>query len=104
MLVHDGSRNSKELGIGWISSNLIVNKYISVVVSGSLCMPRVERKLATILAADVIGFSKLMGEDETGTLETLKVCRSIIDSGIAEHRGRIFGSAGDSACRVPEPG
>ncbi len=59
-------------------------------------MPRVERKLTTILAADVVGYSKLMGKDEVGTLETLKVCRSIIDSVIVEHRGRIFGSAGDS--------
>jgi len=67
-------------------------------------MPRVERKLTTIFAADVVGYSKLMSEDETGTLETLKVCRSIIDSVIAEHRGRIFGSAGDSVlAEFPSP-
>jgi adenylate cyclase len=59
-------------------------------------MTGIERKLTTILAADVVGFSKMMGHDETGTLENLKDCRAIIDGGIAEHHGRIFGSAGDS--------
>ena len=59
-------------------------------------MTGIERKLTTILAADVVGFSTMMGSDETGTLESLKQCRAIIDSSIAEHHGRIFGSAGDS--------
>ena len=67
-------------------------------------MPRVERKLTTILAADVVGYSKLMGKDETGTLETLQACRSIIDAMIAEHRGRIFASAGNSVlAEFPSP-
>jgi adenylate cyclase len=67
-------------------------------------MPRVERKLTTILAADVVGYSKLMGKDEAGTLQTLKVCREIIDGVIAEHRGRVFGSAGDSVlAEFPSP-
>jgi adenylate cyclase len=59
-------------------------------------MARVERKLTTIVAADVVGFSKLMGANEAATLEALMACRSIIDQIIAEHHGRIFGSAGDS--------
>src|SRR5438876_368911 len=59
-------------------------------------MSAVERKLTTIVAADVVGFSRLMGEDETGTLEALMACRSIIDQIIEDHHGRIFGSAGDS--------
>jgi class 3 adenylate cyclase/tetratricopeptide (TPR) repeat protein len=59
-------------------------------------MPRVERKLTTVVAADVVGYSRLMAEDETGTLEALMACRSIIDQIIQEHHGRIFGSAGDS--------
>ncbi len=59
-------------------------------------MTGIERKLTTILAADVVGFSTMMSDDESGTLESLKLCRAIIDSGIAEHHGRIFGSAGDS--------
>ena len=59
-------------------------------------MSNVERKLTTILVADVVGFSQLMGADEVGTLATLKSCRGIIDSSIGEHDGRIFGGAGDS--------
>jgi adenylate cyclase len=59
-------------------------------------MPGVERKLTTIVAADVVGFSRLMGEDESGTLEALMACRSIIDQIIEDHHGRIFGAAGDS--------
>ena len=54
------------------------------------------RKLAAILAADVVGFSKKMGENEDRTLMNLKSCRAITDESIENHHGRIFGSAGDS--------
>ena len=54
------------------------------------------RKLAAILAADVVGFSKLMGENEDRTLKNLKACRSLTDEAIKLNHGRIFGSAGDS--------
>ena len=54
------------------------------------------RKLAAILAADVVGFSKMMGENEDQTLQNLKSCRALTDKAIAENHGRIFGSAGDS--------
>lgn len=57
---------------------------------------RVQRRMAAILAADVVGYSKLMGRDEEGTLARLKLHRTGIDKLIAEHEGRIFGSAGDS--------
>jgi adenylate cyclase len=56
----------------------------------------VERKLAAIFAADIAGYSRLMGLDEAGTLARLKACREIIDRLIAAHRGRIFNTAGDS--------
>ena len=56
----------------------------------------VERKLAAIFAADIAGYSRLMGRDEVGTLARLKACRAIIDDLIASHRGRIFNTAGDS--------
>ena len=54
------------------------------------------RKLAAILAADVVGFSKMMGENEDRTLNNLKACRTLTDESIKEHHGRVFGSAGDS--------
>ena len=59
---------------------------------------RVERRLAAILAADVAGYSRLMGVDEEGTLAALKTNRSeIVDPKIAEHRGRIVKTTGDGA-------
>ena len=54
------------------------------------------RKLAAILAADVVGFSKKMGENEDRTLRNLKACRTLTDESIEAHHGRVFGSAGDS--------
>jgi len=57
---------------------------------------RVERRLAAIVAADVAGYSRLMGADEEGTLERLKALRAeLIDPKIAEHRGRIVKTTGD---------
>src|SRR4029077_17848793 len=54
------------------------------------------RRLAAILAADVAGYSRLMGVDEEGTLERLKgVRRQLIDPKITEHRGRIVKTTGD---------
>ena len=49
----------------------------------------VERKLSAIFAADVEGYSRLMGRDEVGTLRTLTAYRVIIDRLISSHRGRI---------------
>ena len=57
---------------------------------------RVERRLAAILAADVAGYSRLMGEDEEATLAALKSSRkSVVDPKIAENRGRIVKTTGD---------
>ena len=57
---------------------------------------RVERKLVAILAADVAGYSRLVGLDEEGTLARLKILRrEVIDPEIASHRGRIVKTTGD---------
>jgi len=57
---------------------------------------RVERRLAAILAADVVGYSRLMGEDEAGTLARLRTHRrELIDPQVAEHKGRIVKTTGD---------
>jgi adenylate cyclase len=55
-----------------------------------------ERKLAAIISADVSAYSRLMGEDEAGTIRTLTAHRKITDSCIAQHHGRIVNTAGDS--------
>ena len=57
---------------------------------------RVQRRLAAVLAADVAGYSRLMGADEVGTLAALKaIRREIVDPAVAEHRGRIVKTTGD---------
>jgi adenylate cyclase len=64
--------------------------------STALATERVERKLAAILAADVAGYSRLMGADEEGTLAALKALRrELADPKIKEHRGRIVKTMGD---------
>src|SRR5439155_569129 len=76
-------------------------------------MPATRRR-AAILAADVVGYSRLIGDDEDGTLARLKTLRAeLIDPRIAERRGRIvkttgdgmlveFGSVGDCCMGHPE--
>ncbi len=57
---------------------------------------RVERRLAAILAADVTGYSPLVGADEVGTVRALKALRGeLVEPAIAEHRGRIVKTTGD---------
>ena len=59
------------------------------------------RRLAGILAADVAGYSRLMGADEEGTLERLKALRrELVDPKIAEHHGRIVKTTGDGISMV----
>jgi adenylate cyclase len=59
---------------------------------------RVARRLAAILATDVVGYSRMMGVDEEGTLAALKtIRRELIEPKIAEHQGRIVKTTGDGA-------
>ena len=58
---------------------------------------RVERRLAAILAADVVGYSRLIGQDEVGTLARLKaIRREIIDPQVQAHGGRVINTSGDA--------
>jgi class 3 adenylate cyclase len=64
--------------------------------SAALSRERVERRLTAILAADVAGYSRLIGADEEGTLARLRAHRSeLIGPKIAEHKGRIVKTTGD---------
>jgi adenylate cyclase len=58
--------------------------------------PLLERKLATILSADVVGYSRLMAENEEETLRIFRGHRQVFDSVVGMHRGRIFNTAGDA--------
>ncbi len=57
---------------------------------------RVQRRLAAILAADVVGYSRMMHEDETGTLAQLKAVRKeLLDPKVEEYSGRVVKTTGD---------
>src|SRR4029450_12100311 len=59
-------------------------------------VPGPERRLAAVLAADMVGYSRLMEVDETGTLARLRTHRiELIDPAIAKNRGRIIKTTGD---------
>ncbi len=63
-------------------------------------VPGPERRLAAVLAADMVGYSRLMEVDETGTLARLKTHRiELIDPAIAKNRGRIIKTTGDGMLR-----
>ena len=75
-------------------------RVVGVVLSsrrlGEVMKQPIERRLAAILAMDVVGYSRLMGTDEEGTLERLKSHhRELINPKITEHRGRIVKTTGD---------
>ena len=78
-------------------------RYLLVYGSGNsyevvepMAKERVKRKLSAILCADVVGYSRLMGEDETATLNELNTCDTeIIEPTVNEHNGRIFKRLGD---------
>ena len=62
-----------------------------------MAQQNVQRRLAAILVADVVGYSRLMGLDEAGTLSALKARqRGVIDPLVQKHRGRIVNMMGDS--------
>ncbi len=66
------------------------------ILGAFLAGERVQRRLAAVLAADVAGYSRLMGLDEEGTLSRLKAVRkALVDPTIAAHRGRIVKTTGD---------
>ena len=54
------------------------------------------RKLAAILSADAVGYSRLMGEDEVATLRTLETYNGVLATLIQQHRGRVAASPGDN--------
>jgi adenylate cyclase len=68
-----------------------------------MAQERVQRRLAAILAADVVGFTRMMGRDEAGTLARLKALRvEVFEPTTRQYRGRIFKIAGDGAlCEFP---
>jgi len=58
--------------------------------------PTLERRLATILSADVAGYTRLMGENEEATVKTLRAHRAVFEALLKQHHGRVFNTAGDA--------
>jgi adenylate cyclase len=56
----------------------------------------VQRKLAALISADVVGYSRLMGDDEMGTIETLTAYRALMSNCIGQYHGRVVDSPGDN--------
>ena len=59
-----------------------------------------KRRLAAILSADVVGYSRLMGDDEEATIEVLVDCRDVFSKRVENHDGRVVDTAGDSVLSV----
>ena len=59
----------------------------------------VKRKLTAILSADVKGYSRLMGEDEVGTIRTLNAYKDVMSNLIQQHHGRVVDAPGDNRPR-----
>ena len=81
----------------WLARMIKVSPKKTVVLGAPLAEPiETKRRLAAIFAADVEGYSRLMGADEVATLDALTAHREILDGLIASHGGRIANTAGDS--------
>src|SRR5215469_17529477 len=65
-------------------------------MAGTDTSSSLERRLATILSADVAGYSRLMAEDEEQTLQTFRGHKEVFEKLVALHRGRVFNTAGDA--------
>lgn len=80
----------------WAGSQIQSPPHRSLKAVAPMVEERVRRRLAAILAADVVGFSRLMEADETGTLAALKARRrDALEPLVARHRGRVFKLTGD---------
>ena len=63
-------------------------------------MAEAKRRLAAILAADVAGYGRLMGDDERATMDTLNAYREVFRQHIGRHDGRVVDTAGDSVLAI----
>src|SRR5271167_2506958 len=66
------------------------------MAESSAAIDGLERKLATILSADVAAYSRLMAEDEEQTLQTFRAHKEVFEKLVQLHRGRVFNTAGDA--------
>ncbi|MGY4458689.1 adenylate/guanylate cyclase domain-containing protein [Bradyrhizobium sp. LB13.1] len=80
----------------FLGSRSQLRRLAAIIQEGDLAIDRHIRRLTTILAADAVGYSRLVGSDEEGTLDRLRDLRKdLIDPAITAHRGRIVKTTGD---------
>ena len=79
-----------------VSSPLASRHTAYPIRSSGMDDERTNRRLAAILAADVVGYSRMMAEDETGTIVALQACRAEIRQIVAAKRGRVVDTPGDN--------
>ena len=61
-----------------------------------MCAEGFKRKITAIMSSDVVGYSKLMGDDEAATVKTLEAYKNVMSALIDQHRGRVIDSPGDN--------
>src|ERR1700674_2380930 len=94
--MRSGRKNARGAGRTKESTNKGATKWCAPPLTMKAPYKRVDRRLAAVLAADVAGYSRLMGLNEEGTLANLKSFRkTLVDPSIAAHRGRIVKTTGD---------
>jgi TolB-like protein/tetratricopeptide (TPR) repeat protein len=82
--------------VKFLGSRSQLRRLAAIIQEGDLAIDRHIRRLTTILAADAVGYSRLVGSDEEGTLDRLRDLRKdLIDPAITAHRGRIVKTTGD---------
>ena len=62
----------------------------------------IDRKIAVIFATDVVGYSKHMEADESGTVKNLRACEKVLTALFEKHKGRLFNTSGDSFLQISQ--
>ncbi|WP_170854937.1 adenylate/guanylate cyclase domain-containing protein [Xaviernesmea oryzae] len=87
-------------GIGLVALRLMITRARAAEAARDELLARLDRKLLAVLAADLVGYSRLMESNEAETVDRLQHARSLIDPLIEEHQGMIVTTAGDSVLAV----
>jgi adenylate cyclase len=95
-IVSGGGPAALKFQVAQANFNAISGKRRMAKTTGQSTPTTAERRLTAIMAADVAGYSRLMGIDEAGTLRSLSALRTVVDASVGAWNGRIANTAGDS--------
>ena len=93
-----GLRSVTQLSYSKFTNLKFLFKFTNEIIHGKESMPsiQIDRKIAVIFVADVVGYSKHMEKDEDGTLKSYSECEKILNNLLEKYKGKIFNTAGDS--------